>query len=373
MNPEQQTPQAPAAQPMPAPTPPPQPQPTIATGGGNKKKILVISLVVALLAVAGIGYGVYAYVTSSPDYVLRQALTQAGKQDAFAAKFKLTTGTDSASVTISGDVAARGDMTNGQNGEFVMGLGSGGSRVSLTSRVVDGALFVRVGSLTNLPRLLGSFSPEAAAMYTRPEFTQMMSRLNEQWFTMSKEELQQLAQTGGSANVSDFPTPDEFKKLADIYEKHPFVKADKVYADEVVEGSSSAHFSLKIDQQTLSAFLTDVKAANLKSFQLTDQDIAEAKNEANLNELGSFEVWVTRDTRQLKQLKFTSTDANSPGSLVLTMATNLPQLGKLEKPANAKPFSEITSLLLGPTIQQPTLPEGFDPKDLEGLDPSYFQ
>jgi hypothetical protein len=368
MNPDTQAPQSPEA----PPTTLPQPQPKIVTGSGNKKKMLLIGLVVAVLAVAGIAYGVYAYITNSPDYIMRQAVTQLGKQEAFAAKFKLTSGSEGANVTMSGDFAARGDMANGQNGELVIGLGTGDSRVTLTTRVIDGALFVRAGSLTNLSKLLGAFSPETAQSFNTPEFTQMISGINNQWFTLSKEEIQQYSQMSGGASVSEAPSPDELKKVVDIYDKHPFLKADKSYPDEVVEGTNSAHFNLKIDQQALGTFLTEVKAANLKSFKVTDEDIAEAKKQANLADVGTVEVWVTRDTKQLKQLKFTSTDANSPGSLTLTLVTDLPKLEKLEKPANAKPFSEITSLLLGPVVptQQPTLPEGFDPNS---IDPSLLE
>jgi hypothetical protein len=350
----------PASAPAPSPTPDPNaptpalpnqplsPAAPVVTKGKNKNLLIAI-IAGAVLLVGGVAYGVYAYVTNTPDYMLQRATEQFGREanNAMAAKFKIVGGNDVASMTFNGDIAVRGDAAN-KNGEVVMGVGSGDSRITVSARSIDESLFLKAGSLANLPNLLKSFSPEGAAVYDTPDMKAALARIDGKWFSITKEDLQGM---GAESNDSTSqPTPEELQKVLDIYRKHKVFQADKVYADEQVEGVASGHFTVKISKTELTAFLTEVKNANLKSIKVTDENINEAGKAADeFAKQGTLDVWITRDTKKFKQIRFASTEKGSEGTFTFTFVTELPQFDKLEKPADARPFSELLTTFLGPT------------------------
>lgn len=346
--------QAPAASPTPASATSPQPGMTATTpvsGGKNNKKQLLAGIIIAAVLVAGgIAFAVYAYVTNTPDYLLNQSISQLAKEQAIAGKFKLTSGTESNGVSFSGDVAARGDSAT-KNGEAVIGIGAGDSRVTITTRLIGEEMFLRFGSLSNFGNLMKSLSPSQASIYDTPEFKEALSRVDDKWFSLTKEEVAGLAQsTTESTSVTGFD-PADAQKLAEIYNKHPFFKADKTYDDETIEGVKAAHFSIKIDKPTYKAFLTELKNANLKSFKATDEDINNSDKDADdFAKNAAVEFWVDRNNKKLKQIKFAGLESGSEGSAVMTFVSDLPQFDKLEKPSDTTPFSEFMTMLLGPAL-----------------------
>lgn len=327
---------------QPATTPQPMAQPK------KSKTPLIAGLIVAALLVAGaIAYGVYAYITNQPDYLLNKSIEQLGRETAVAAKFKITTGTEANGTTFSGDFAARGDSAT-KDGEAVIGVGSGDSRVTVNTRIIDETMFLRFGDLDNLGNLMKSLAPGQEGVLDSPEFKQALAGVSDRWFELTKEELANVMQSSGATGATGFKAED-YQRLAEIYNKHQFFRADQSFADEAVEGVNTAHFSIKVDKPTLKAFLKDLKAANLESFTVTDQDINDSDKIADeFSKDIAVEAWVARDSQKLKQIKFVSKEAGSEGSMVLTFVTNLPQFEKLEKPADTTPFSEFMTLLLGP-------------------------
>ncbi|HKX72816.1 MAG TPA: hypothetical protein VJM32_02290 [Candidatus Saccharimonadales bacterium] len=346
--------QTPVAGPAPAPAPAPQPvmQPVTPVVGGKKNKTQLLAgiIIAALLVAGGIAYAVYAYVTNTPDYLLNQSITQLAKEEAFAAKFKLTSGTESNGVSFSGDIAARGDKAT-KNGEAVVGIGAGDSRVTITARVLGEETFLRFGSLSNFPNLMKSLSPSQGELYDTPEFKEALGRVNDKWFMLTKEELAGVAQSTAQTDSVNGFKPEDVQKLMDVYNKHPFFKADKTFDDETIDNVKTAHFNIKIDKATYKAFLTELKSANVQSFSVTDSDLNNADKDADdFAKNAAVEFWVARDSKKLKQVKFAGLEAGNQASVVLTFVTELPAFEKLEKPAGATPFSEFMTLLLGPSL-----------------------
>ncbi|HSE61943.1 MAG TPA: hypothetical protein VLA88_06685 [Candidatus Saccharimonadales bacterium] len=345
------------AEPTPTPpmTQPLAPGQPVAVTPPKSRKLLPLIIVVALLVVAGIAYGVYAYVTNTPDYLLSKATEQLGRDanNAMAAKFKIVTGTNSASASFTGDIAVRGDAAN-KNGELVMGLGTGNSRVTLSARSVEEILYLKLGSLSNLPNLIKGFSADSAELYDSPDMKAALARIDSKWFSLTKEDLNSV---GAEINTGEGqPTPQELQKLLEIYRKHKVFQADKSQADETIDGIATAHFTIKMNKTELAAFFNDVKAANLKGFKVTDTEIQEAQKAADeFNSKAAADVWVTRDSKKFKQMRFASADQSNPGSFTLTFVTDLPQFEKLEKPADARPFSELMTTFLGPMYTSPEL------------------
>ncbi len=369
--PTESTPAGPVAPPMPT-TPPPTPVsnpmggvmsgPVVgggmpmasaapATGGGlfKNKNVVVGIIVAALLVLLGGAYAVYAYVTNTPEYMLNQAVSQFWtNQNAMAAKLKFTSNQGGSEVSFNGDFAFQVDSTNPKNGEVVVGIGSGSSRISITAEAFEEALYMKFGSLQNLGSLAQSFGGDAGSIYGSPEFLTYISKLNDKWWSISKEELQALAkQTAGEAELSGNVSVNDFKQFVEVYKSHPFFVTDKVYVDQAIDGVNSAHFSLKVDVAKYKAFLTAVKATNLKMFPITDQDIADADKHPEEFKNPTFDFWVARDSKKLRQLKITDTQNGAMSGITITFETNLPKLDKIQKPANATPFSQLFQTLFG--------------------------
>lgn len=355
---ENNKPLQPAASPSPTPSPAPadgpQPvasQPTTpvasADAGRKKKPQVIIAAIVAAVVLAGaIAFGVYAYVTNQPDYMMGEALKQLGKQEAVAAKMSITTGTRDNATTLTGDFAVREDKA-AKTGEAVIGIGTGNNRVTITARMLQDTTYVRLGSMSNLPNLVKTLAPGQEASYNTAEFKAALGRINDKWFSLTKEEAAGVAQGATSGSAAGFK-PEEVQKALEIYQKHPFFKADKTFADEKIDNVNTAHFSIKMDKPTYKAFLTELKNANLESLKPTDEEIANSDKDADdFAKNANVEFWIDRGSKQFKQVKFANTQTGSESSVVLTMMTDLPKFDKLEKPADALPFSEFMTLFLG--------------------------
>jgi hypothetical protein len=344
------TPNATPSAAAPAPQAMPTAQPvTPATGvpSGKKKRNIIIGAIIAVIVLAAaIAYGVYAYMTNQPDYMLGQALQQISKQEALAAKFKVVSGTGSNVSTITGDVAGREDKA-AKAAEAVIGIGSGDSRVTLTARTFEDTTYMRLGSLNNVPNLVEALAPGQEAMYETAEFKSALGRINDKWFSLTKEEAAGLAQGATSTTANGF-NPQDFQKAAEIYNRHPFFKADKSFADETIDNVNTAHFSIKIDRPTYKAFLTDLKAANVESLKPSDSDIANSDKDADdFAKSVAVEFWIARDTKKFKQMKFVGLEQGNESEIVLTLVSDLPNFGKLEKPADAASFNEFMTLFIG--------------------------
>lgn len=347
MNPDQTKP---AAAPAPQPTAVPPVVPKPAAGGKKMSKNAIVAIVAAVVVVAGaIAYGVYAYMANTPDSLLLSAVDNLKDKKSVAATFKVVTGTDQSGVTISGDVAAAMDSANSKNGEVIVGLGTGNTRVALNALSLSGTLYLKATGAENLGTFLSSFG-SADSSVTSPAFTSALKNLNGQWFELTQADVQSVAQSGGNSNVTGAVSPDDLKRVLDIYHQHPFVKADKTYADQVIDNTNTAHFSLKIDAATEAAFLQAVKDANLNTIKVTDDDIAAARKEAATSATTTVEVWIARDSRQFKQVKMTNTEKGSESSFTFTLSGTLPTFDKFEKPANTKPASDIMTMLLGSSL-----------------------
>lgn len=354
MNPDQPQPAASSPQPM-APTPAaPQPQMTAtpAPMGGGKKmsKNAIIGIIAAVVVLAGaVAYGVYAYISNTPDNLLISAVDNLKDKKSLAASYKIVSGTEQNGVSFSGDVAVTTDPSNNKNGEIIMGLGTGDKRVAINALSLDSTLYLKASNAENLGTLLASFSADSSSL-SSPEFAAALKNLDGQWFELKPSDIQSIAQSSGNDNVSGAVSPEDLKKVLDIYHQHPFIKSDKTYADQVVDGANSAHFSLKDDNNTEVAFLQAVKNANLSTIKVSDDDIAKAKAAPSTPTDGTVEVWIARDSHQFKQIKVTNTKKGEESAVTLTLMSSLPTFDKFEKPSSIKPISQLLTTLLGPSI-----------------------
>lgn len=349
MNPEQPQNAAPVPQPTSAPVSP-APAATPTSGGGKKlSKGTIIGIIAAVIVLAAaIAYGVYAYVSNTPDNLLQSAIDNLKDKKSLAASYKIVNGTEQNGVTFSGDLAAMTDPSNSKNAEVIFGLGTGDKRVMLSGLAVGDTAYFKFTNAENLSTLMSSFGSDS--VLASPDFASSLKNLDNQWFELQPSDVKSLAQSGGNDNVTGAVSPQDLQKVLDIYRQHPFIKVDKTFADQVVGGANSAHFSLKVDVNTEVAFLQAVKDANLSTIKVTDDDIAKAKTESATSADSVVEVWIARDSHQFKQVKMTNTKKGEESSITLTLMGSLPTFDKFQKPSGAKPISELLTTLLGTSV-----------------------
>lgn len=325
---------------------PPVPQPAVPTGGKKMNKGLLAGIIAAIVLVlaggAWIAYAIFSAPT--PESLVKDALKNLSNEKSFAIDFAVSG--DGASL--AGSFAAMSDDTD-KNGEVILSLGEDGQGIGLRLLTVDGDFFVKVANIEQIAPLLGVYMGDMEAV-TSPEFIATLQSLNDIWFEITKEEFESLTETteASAANTVTMSQQD-IKQVLDLYDKHPFVKADKVFADEAVNGVKSAHFSVKIDKQQEAAFLDALKNANIESIKLTDEQIADFKK-ATAEQTAVIELWIARDTKKLTKVLINGEAEGQQVAITLTRSANPPVFDKLERPAESTPIAELMSLLLGTSL-----------------------
>ncbi len=325
---------------------PPVPQPATPVGGKKMNKGLLAGVIVAIVAVlAGGAWAVYAlFFAVTPESLVKDALKNLSNETSFAVDFDVS----GQGASLAGSLAATSDGTD-KNGEFILTIGDGEQNIGLSLLSVDSDLFVKAVHIEQIAPLIGLYAGNME-IFTSPEFITSLESLNGIWFEINKEQLESLIDpTEESTTTTATVTPQDIKKVLDIYDKHPFVKADKVFADEVISGAKSAHFSVKIDKQQEAAFLDGLKNANIEGIKLTDEGIADFK-EATASQTTAVELWIARDTKKLTKVLIKSDVEGQQVVITLTQSATVPTFDKLERPADARPLSELMSLLLGTTV-----------------------
>lgn len=344
MNPNEQKPAAPAPV-------GPAPMPTASAGSRRKiSKNMLIGIIVGAVLLAGIiAWAVYAIISNSPENLMKAAAQNLVKEKQVAGKVAITNESEPR-ANLNGDFAFVVDASNDKNSQFSFSIGKDSNRFNLKGLLLDKNAYFRLSGTENLATLYGSAeaSPEAAVVT-------MLKNINDQWFELTEQDVKSLAGTvGGATAPPTSVSQDDFKRIMQIYDQHTFIKADQTFADEVVDGANPAHFSVKFDEQQYIAFLQAVKDANLTTAKVTDKDMQEAKEDAKKAAEEAkdykFELWIARDSKKFKQLRVQNTKENDKTVMTLTFAGALPSLEKYEKPAGAKPISELMTTLIGPSI-----------------------
>lgn len=331
--------------PQPVATPPVSHPVVPAAGKKMNKGVLagiIAAIVLVLVGAAWIAYAIFSAPT--PESLVKDALKNLSNEKSFAVDFDVS----GQGASLTGSLAAMSDDAD-KNGELILTFGEGSQSINLRVLMVDDSVFLKAENIEQIAPLLGLYAGNMEAV-TSPEFIAALQNLNGIWFEISKEELESLTDlTEASAATTVTVTPQDIKKVLDIYDKHPFVKADKVFADEAVNGVKSAHFSVKIDKQQEAAFLDELKKANIESIKLTDEQIADFK-EATAAQTAVIELWIARDTKKLTKVSINGEVEGQEMAVTLTRSANTPTFDKLERPADSTSISELMSILLGTSM-----------------------
>lgn len=326
-----------------------QSAPSVASPKQKKTKMmmLIIGLVVLVLgggsAAAYFGY----YVPNKPDNILSTALSNFYSSDKAKSVYfdgELSVKAKSDDQTVKGTFKGASSV----EGQFdlSMALDIMVSKLTFDARSTDGkSVFLRVGGLAGLTDLLAASGEKAVTEAYGP----IIESVNDQWLEINESLLKQWAGTD-QLRLSQ----EDMDKLAKAYEDNTFLKIKDTLPGENVNGADSYHYKVVIDKAKLKGFLAAVKAADVKSFNMTGEQstmLNDLLDKANFDGY-PVEVWITKNTKMFTKFAFQYSDNEG----VLNVFVNLTDYNKpvkVEKPEGAKSIMEVLGkLLTNPFFQQ---------------------
>lgn len=311
------------------------PAPVEPTVGGRKKKTgLVVSIIIILLIIAaGVGFGVYYYLTNTPENLMKAAVNNLSKQSTVSTQYELA----GDSVLVSGDFAYASDSSNTNNSEVIFSVNVDDVSVNARALSLGDNLYIKASGLGSLGSIVASMSgttDEASIA----QYVALFETLDSRWISVTSDDINSIAST--DTGVEGVPTKAEIDQVVSIYNKHSFIKSDTVFADETVDGNNCAHFSIKFDKTEAVAFLQAVQDANLTNVTVTDENITELQN-SDMAIDGTVELWIARNSKTFKKIVVDSTAEDAMGSLTLTFTSTTPSFDAFTTPSGASSITDI--------------------------------
>jgi hypothetical protein len=327
---------------------------------GSTKKWLITTLIIAgVMAAAGvITFAIYVYVSNTPGYMLSAAMQNLLMSEGEAGVLKYESKQNTDNKTIQGDFLAFTDPTDAHTMSLTGSLGQDASRVSGNLRLFTDANYVQVAGLGNIGRLITTFGGNSAAL-TQDNLVRLSS-LDGQWYSLTSDDVVELHDTFPQHTLKNGVTSTDVETLERLYIKHPFLKSAQQLKDERIENINTMHIKVVIDSAKLDEFLQAVKAANIKSLQLTDADIQAVKSNKFLDN-AAIEAWIARGDRTFQQLQLTrAANDHTTQSWTITFRSELAaaQRQTVLRPDNPKSASvllrSIHDIVTGTSSSQST-------------------
>lgn len=309
---------------------------------GGAKKWLVTTLIIAgVMATAGIiVFAFYVYASNTPGYMLSAAMQNlvASEGEAGALKYELRQG--SKTSTVQGDFLVYTDPTNAHNMSLTTSLGQDTSRVSGNMRLFSDANYVQTAGLSNLGRLISALGGMGNAL--SPDSLVRLGSLDGQWYSLTSDDVDQLHDIFPQHTAKNGPTSADIEALEQFYIKHPFLTPAAQLSDERIDNINTMHIKVTIDGAKFDEFLHAVKAADIKSLQLTDADIQTIKGSSLLSG-ATIEAWITRSDRTFQQLQLSRAENGSARTWTVTFKSELAaaQRQTVLRPDSAKSASVL--------------------------------
>jgi hypothetical protein len=311
-------------------------------GKGGAKKWLVTTLIIAgAMAAAGvIVLLIFIFVSNTPGYMLSAAMQNLLTSEGEAGSLKYELKQGSSTKTVQGDFLAFTDPTNVHTMSLTGSLGQDTSRVSGNLRLFTDANYMQVAGLGNLGRLTSALGGDTKP-YTQDNLVRLSS-LDGQWYSLTSDDIIELKDAIPQHTVKDSITSTDVETVEQLYIKHPFFDSAQQLSDERIENINTMHIKVAVNATKLNEFLQAVKAANVKSLQLTDADIRTIRGSDALNGT-TIEAWITRPDRAFQQLQVSRSGNGSTRTWTVTFKSELAaaQRQTVLRPDNPKSASVL--------------------------------
>jgi hypothetical protein len=311
----------------------------------NKRKLLFVGIIAGLLVLlAGVGgaaYFVY-YLPNTPENVVRQALANALTQEELKNSGKLT-----GDLSIKGQSGVNANVNFSISKDKASGLALNVKSYGVTADIItkDGkTIYVKVGGLNGLDQLLKQYSDN----FQLGEYSGLLealspltTKINNQWYEIDDSLLGSTQDLSKSLSGDIGLSQQDIDKIVDIYLDNEFIVVDKKGATVEIDGKSATEYQVHIDGQKLKSFAVELKNANIKDLELTDDDINQINefvNKYNLSEY-PFTVWID-DAKNFVQFSYSHKYSTAEVNLKLTMTDQGSDVN-IETPKDSKSVFEL--------------------------------
>jgi hypothetical protein len=136
---------------------------------------------------------------------------------------------------------------------------------------------------------------------------------------------------------------EDTQKVVELYKKHPFLQIDEVMADEEIDGHSSKHFKVSVNEENQLAYLMGIEEAKIPDVFVSTSPEEYKKAKDNLKE--SFEIWVRKSDKVINKMISTNTTKASTTVWSVTR-TNINEPVSISAPSGAKSFKDLVKATL---------------------------
>lgn len=312
----------------------------------KSKKAKLVALIVVAVAVLGGGgaaayYGVVA--PNQPQAVVKQALTNTINQENVKSGYfegEITFSGGDIEKTVSG-VTFEGASNEAGSIDLKLGVNTAVTKVNLDVRSTDSKTFyLKLSGLNGLDTLLTQgMSMNGGDSSYATIILPILQQVNDKWYSVDQSLLSQAA--GSQADLLSRDSKinaDDAKKLGDIYKKHQFIQIDKKLGDEKIHGVDSYHIQASVNKDQLTAFMEEVKAANIKSVAVDQKTIDEVKK-VDFSKY-PFDLWVSKSNKLITQVATTIEESGTKYAFRVALY-DVNKAVTVEKPADSKSVLEL--------------------------------
>jgi len=319
---------------------PPSSEPTSRSRRFKKKWLLPLSIVLAVLAIVGISSAAYfgLIISKQPKYVLARAIgntISSEKMSSSQYDGELTVTNQKDKKTYAGTFTGGADS---KNLTLSASIGIEGTTLKLDVRTIDNsAAYLKVDGLKGLSDVLTASDDKTLA-----QSAPFIESLNGQWVAFDQNALKSL---GAGTPTDTFSLSEkDAKKVEQMYKKHFFFEVTKTYPDQKVHGAESHHYRVKVNQDELQAFVTELKAADVPNVTIPEEAITQLKK----SQVGKypFELWIDRDKQIINQVSATFVDDSAKVSIRMALH-DINKPIEVTKPQGAKTLLEVLGVSLG--------------------------
>ncbi|HET6622691.1 MAG TPA: hypothetical protein VFG56_02035 [Candidatus Saccharimonadales bacterium] len=340
----------------------------LAKNGVSRRKKLLIGLLAGLVLILAILVGLWFWYNSTSkvmgdaiDQLLSKPITSS--QGTFSLADPTGTNGD---IKVSGDFSSR--QASDKSSEFTMKLrfNGDGTSVEVPLDVIaasNGDLYVKVSQvkqlLADLLKSQGASSADVKQMQTY--FSGLISKVDDQWIKVSKDELNGLTSQASSTDQADvscvqstlqkfYADSGQQRQIKQAFSDHPFVKVDKKLGNKDISGHSSLGYSLKADENEGKAFAKAIEDSQLveglkKCGLSTDDSTSDSADDSSQQQpTVHMEVWVDRWNHQFTQFVLSVKDKTTDVSFSLQPSFDEPT-GKIDIPSDATTLDQLRTEL----------------------------
>lgn len=316
----------------------------LASGGKSKRKIWLLAGIIAaaVLLIAGAASAYYMVIVPSQSSKITQDVITNTLDNK-----KFTSGTFEGELGISGGQAGQVISSVGfeaasdnEKGAFdaKITVNTAVAKINLDARSTDGkSYYVKLSGLNGLDKLIGSYAGALAGQESAAQYSAILSQVNNQWFVIDQSLLSQVPGIE-SLGAGDSVSPEDAKRIGEMYKKHPFMTVNERLDDEKIHGVDSYHIKATIDKEQLKAFLSEVKAANIKGAKV-DQSMIDDLGKADFGKY-PFELWIAKKERVLTQFVLNFDESGSSYKLRIALK-DINKSVTVEQPKDAKSILEL--------------------------------